>query len=276
MKKIISLIVILALVSFFGCGNKNSVVTLDSGLMFKDDSLGTGREVQRDDMITVHYKIWIVKDSTSLFSDWTKDVMKNIYMIADTKARNQPVKFVLTKNSFIKGSYEGLLGMQTGGRRTIIVPSELAYGKEGMREIPPDTDIKIAVELLDVKDKIVAAMWNVDTSLYKTTESGLTYAIIKEGDGATADSGDVVTVNYTGYLVNGTKFDSSVERDESFSFLLGIGQIMPGWDEGIMLMRKGSKARFVIPPGLAYGELDLKNIPANSTLIFDIELLDIQ
>jgi FKBP-type peptidyl-prolyl cis-trans isomerase len=116
----------------------------------------------------------------------------------------------------------------------------------------------------------------VDPSLFKTSESGLQFAILNEGEGNFADSANVVTVHYSGYLENGTKFDSSVERDEPFSFILGMGQVIPGWDEGIRLLKKGGKAKLVVPPDLAYGELDLERIPANSTLIFDIELLDIQ
>ncbi len=71
-------------------------------------------------------------------------------------------------------------------------------------------------------------------------------------------------------------FDSSVERDEPFSFVLGMQQVMKGWDEGLRLMKQGSKVRFVIPPELAYGRIELEKIPANSTLIFDVEMLDIQ
>ncbi len=78
------------------------------------------------------------------------------------------------------------------------------------------------------------------------------------------------------FLLDGTKFDSSVERDDPFSFLLGMGQVIPGWEEGLKLMKKGGKARLVIPPELGYGGLAVGTIPPNSTLIFDVELVDMQ
>ncbi|NUM62552.1 MAG: FKBP-type peptidyl-prolyl cis-trans isomerase, partial [Ignavibacteriaceae bacterium] len=90
------------------------------------------------------------------------------------------------------------------------------------------------------------------------------------------DSGKVVTVNYSGYLQDGTLFDSSVERDEPIQFVVGQGQVIPGWDEGMRLLKKGDKARFIIPPQLGYGEMQLEKIPANSTLIFDTEIVDVK
>ncbi len=96
------------------------------------------------------------------------------------------------------------------------------------------------------------------------------------GNGKTASTGNVVTVNYSGYLEAGIKFDSSVEIDEPFSFVLGSRQVIPGWDEGISKMKKGGKARLIVPPSLAYREMSVGKIPPNSTLIFDVELLDIK
>ena len=166
--------------------------------------------------------------------------------------------------------------MKIGGIRTIIIPSDLAYGEEGIGPIPPNSDLKLVVELLDVKERIVAEMWDVDSTKLKTTESGLQYSIITEGEGETADSGNVVTVHYSGFLLDGTKFDSSVERDDPFNFLLGMGQVIPGWEEGLKLMKKGGKSRLVIPPELGYGGLSVGTIPPNSILIFDVELVDMQ
>jgi len=258
------------------CGDKQEVITLESGLQYLDDSLGTGREAKTDDLVTIHFAGWSINDTSNLFGDWLSDPQRSVFLIGNSKMRNQPVKFILGTNSFIKGSDEGISGMKAGGQRTIIIPSQLAYGEKGIGPVPPNTNLKLVVELLEVKDKIVAEMWKADSTLFKTTTSGLKYVFIKEGEGGVADSGRVVTVHYSGYLENGTKFDSSVERDEPFSFILGVGQVIPGWDEGIKLMKKGSKAKLIIPPSLGYGELDLDKIPPNSTLIFDVELLDVQ
>jgi peptidylprolyl isomerase len=243
-----------------------------------DDSLGTGREAKTGDLVSIHFKGWMVpKDTASeLFSDWSADQTKSKLSLGDSKMRNQPIKFILSTGSFIKGSDEGIVGMKAGGIRTMIIPSKLAYGEAGVGFIPPNTDLKVVIELLEVKDKGVAKKWDVDSTLFKTTASGLKYAIITQGDGPAVEAGKVVTVHYSGYLLDGTLFDSSVERDEPIQFIVGQGQVIPAWDEGFLLLKKGDKARFVVPPQLGYGEMQLEKIPANSTLIFDTEIIDVK
>jgi FKBP-type peptidyl-prolyl cis-trans isomerase/Tetratricopeptide repeat len=109
-----------------------------------------------------------------------------------------------------------------------------------------------------------------------TTESGLKYIVVKEGKGKKAKVGQAVQVHYTGWLVDGKKFDSSRDRNEPIEFTLGEGQVIKGWDEGIALMRVGGKMRLIIPPELAYGSRAVGDlIPANSTLIFDVELMSV-
>jgi len=111
--------------------------------------------------------------------------------------------------------------------------------------------------------------------------NGLKYVDTKVGDGATATSGKKVSVHYTGWLDNngekGRKFDSSVDRGQPFSFNLGGGQVIKGWDEGVAGMKVGGKRTLTIPPTLGYGARGAGGvIPANATLIFDVELLGIQ
>ena len=97
------------------------------------------------------------------------------------------------------------------------------------------------------------------------------------GNGPLAMAGQTVVVHYTGWLTDGTKFDSSVDRDEPFSFVLGQGQVIQGWDQGVAAMRVGEKVRLTIPPELAYGEQGYPGvIPRNATLIFDVELLSLE
>ncbi len=115
---------------------------------------------------------------------------------------------------------------------------------------------------------------NVEVSEnYVTTPSGLKYLDMVEGSGETPESGQTVTVHYTGTLVDGTKFDSSRDRNRPFEFKLGAGQVIKGWDEGIASMKVGGRRQLVIPPSLGYGSRGIGPIPPNSTLLFDVELL---
>jgi FKBP-type peptidyl-prolyl cis-trans isomerase len=110
----------------------------------------------------------------------------------------------------------------------------------------------------------------------KTTASGLQYWDIVVGTGATAGAGNPVTVHYTGWLASGEKFDSSVDRGQPFSFPLGAGQVIKGWDEGVAGMKVGGKRQLRIPPELGYGARGAGGvIPPNATLIFDVELLEV-
>ncbi|MDE2844391.1 MAG: FKBP-type peptidyl-prolyl cis-trans isomerase [Chloroflexota bacterium] len=111
-----------------------------------------------------------------------------------------------------------------------------------------------------------------------TTESGLQYEVLASGDGESPSLGDIAVVHYTGWLTDGTKFDSSVDRGDPFEFPVGQGRVIQGWDEGVALMQVGDKWKFTIPSELAYGERSIGNglIPANSTLVFEVELLDVK
>jgi len=262
--------------AFTGCSNDSEIKTTESGLQYFDETVGEGRDAKVGDLISINFKGWIVKDSTNLFTDWAKDSTRLPYLIGDSYRQGQIVKFVLGEDAFIRGTDEGIVGMKPNGKRMIVIPSELAYGEKGVGPVPPNSDLKVLIELLDVKDPVVTELWDVDQTKLKTSESGLMYVIIEEGEGDIATDGNVVTVHYTGFLKDGTKFDSSVERDEPFSFVVGNKQVIAGWDEGIRLLKKGGKARFVIPPSLGYGEITAGKIPPNSTLLFDVELLDVK
>lgn len=108
----------------------------------------------------------------------------------------------------------------------------------------------------------------------KKTESGLLYQVEKEGSGNAPKDSDTVVVNYKGTLVDGSEFDNSYKRGEPLSFRLD--GVIPGWTEGLKHVKKGGKIKLAIPPALAYGENGVPGIPANSTLVFDVELLDIK
>ncbi len=109
-----------------------------------------------------------------------------------------------------------------------------------------------------------------------TTDSGLKYIIIEKGTGEKAENNKTVEVHYTGYLIDGKKFDSSRDRNEPIEFVLGTGKVIKGWDEGIALMSVGDKYRLIIPPDLAYGSKGAGNIiPPDAVLIFDTELMSV-
>lgn len=109
-----------------------------------------------------------------------------------------------------------------------------------------------------------------------TTEDGLKYIVLDKGNGDKAEAGMEVAVNYSGYLLDGKEFDSSYKRGKPIKFVLGQGQVIRGWDEGIALMHVGDKFRLIIPPELGYGERAAGMIPANSTLIFDTQLMSVE
>jgi peptidylprolyl isomerase len=115
---------------------------------------------------------------------------------------------------------------------------------------------------------------NLDNAI--TTPSGLKYIDTEVGTGASPTKGQTVKVHYTGTLTDGKKFDSSVDRGQPFSFKIGVGQVIKGWDEGVATMKVGGKRTLIIPPDLGYGERGAGGlIPGNATLLFDIELLGV-
>ncbi len=110
------------------------------------------------------------------------------------------------------------------------------------------------------------------------TTSGLSIQDLTVGSGAVAELGNMVYVHYTGWLQDGKKFDSSLDRGEPFSFKLGAGRVIKGWDEGVAGMKIGGKRKLIIPPDLGYGDREVGNglIPPNSTLVFEVELIDVK
>ena len=170
-----------------------------------------------------------------------------------------PTSFQLGVGQVIPGWDKGLVGMKVGGKRTLVVPPELAFGAQGQGAIPPNALLTFEIELTDVKP--APQLTSTDTVV---------------GTGAAAKAGDTLSVNYTGKLQDGTVFDTSVGKTP-FEFQLGSGQVIPGWDKGMVGMKVGGKRTLVIPPELAYGAQGAgSTIPPNATLTFDIELLAIK
>ncbi|MFO7446639.1 MAG: FKBP-type peptidyl-prolyl cis-trans isomerase [Ignavibacteriaceae bacterium] len=268
----ILLVLFAAFVVFAGCKDEPEIIALDSGLLYADDSLGTGREAKEGDLVALHFTAWSITDSSDLYSNWENDTSKMSSNIGSSKMYQQPVKFKLGTGQFIPGVDEGIVGMKIGGKRTLIVPS----GPAGVGPVPPNNKFKVVIELIDAKESVEVKQWEADSTKAVATSSGLKYIMLNEGEGESPDSGDVVSVHYSGFLPDGTMFDSSVERGEPFVFTIGRGQVIKGWDEGIALLKEGSKAKLIIPSTLGYGERGSGPIPPNSNLIFDVELVDVK
>lgn len=190
--------------------------------------------------------------------------------------REEPISFIIGRGMVIPGWEEALQFFRVGDKARIWVPHELAYGEDGRGPVPPRTDLVFDIKILDAGIVEVPTMWPVEEQDTLFTESGLQIIIIEEGTGEKPLRGNVIKVHYSGYLDDGTLFDSSVQREVPFRFVLGTSQVIRGFDEGFALLNKGTRARFIVPPNLAYGERGAGPIPPGETLYFDVELIEIQ
>lgn len=161
----------------------------------------------------------------------------------------------------------------------LLVVAQLSPGKSSVlaQQLTPNQSIEVVLDTSatpTVENTRLIAMNTGNDAV--TTPSGLKYVEIKEGDGAVPQQGQTVVVHYTGTLEDGTKFDSSRDHNSPFSFKLGVGQVIKGWDEGLSTMKVGGRRQLIIPSELGYGTRGAGGvIPPNATLIFDVELLKI-
>lgn len=191
--------------------------------------------------------------------------------------RGQPLKSTIGKGQLFPGLDEGISLLRKWEKARLIIPSGLAFGDKAAGPIPPNSDLIFDIEITDVQKIVAPVPYDIKGLEAKKTASGITYYEVKRsGSTVKAEAGKTVKVHYTGYLADGTMFDSSVERGEPIEFPLGAGRVIPGWEEGIALMNVGDKLRIVIPYFLAYGENGRPpQIPAKADLTFDVELMDV-
>jgi len=268
----------------------NNITTeaLESGLIFIEEKKGSGRNPKADQMVSVNLTVSLL-DGTKIFS---------------TDDRGEPFEYQYGQNFDTKGLEEGVGMLKKGGKAKLIVPQEIAYGPEARGQmIPPYSTIVYEVELVSMRskeaydkevqaqqaqqqaqedmrkgnEKVLRDKYLADNNItVAPTASGLYYIETESGTGKQAMAGNTVHVHYTGRLLDGTVFDSSIEKGEPFAFRLGVGQVIKGWDEAIAMMSEGGKATLVIPSEIAYGSRDSGRIPAYSTLVFDVELMKVE
>lgn len=272
------------------CGKNRQQVT-QNGLKYQiHEQSEETRKGKVGDILTLHLTLMNNKDS----------------ILRDTHKEGAPFQMLLQVPPF-KGSYEeGLTLLSKGDSATFYVSADSLFTK-AMQPFPPGvqkgTDIGIAVKMLNIQSeeeykKTQAADFEkqkgIDAKVIENyvaknglagkvqkTESGVNYVVTQPGTGATPGRGDVVSVHYTGKLLNGKVFDGSRVNPQMqgrpLQFPIGVGQVIPGWDEGVMKLHKGEKATLVIPSVLAYGPRgNGPSVPPNSVLVFDVELVDFQ
>ena len=240
----------------------NVEYTTASGLKYKILEKGTGKRAVAGSTVSVHY--------TGRLTNGTK--------FDSSRDRGQPFSFKLGQGMVIKGWDEGIALLNVGDKAVFTIPPSIGYGDREMGSIPANSTLVFDVELMDVKEPVKP--WEMNNKDTLTTASGLKYLIVEKAadpNAVKAENGKNVDVHYTGFLTNGKVFDSSIERGQPISFLLGSGMVIKGWEEGISLMKKGDKIRLIIPSDLGYGPNGAGGvIPPNATLLFDVELVNVK
>ena len=239
----------------------DSVVTTESGLQYLIVEEGTGPEIQPGDSIIVDYR----------------GQRTNGEEFSNSYETGEPLRFVLgqTRINFL-GFVEGVDLMREGGTAKLLLPSNLTSGP-----IPVAFEVTID-EVFPATptdpDNIIAEAFTDQAGAVATTESGLQYLQVEEGTGEAVASGDSVFVDYRGQFVNGVEFDNSYDRGQPFVFVVGSSNLIPGFSEGVALMKEGGQAKLLLPPELAYGAFGSQNgsIPPSTTIYFDIELVEVR
>lgn len=258
--------------------NSNRVEEKD-GLKYQfHDHDSNGKLAKLGDIMTFHLTLKNGKDS----------------VLKDSHKEGAPVIAQVQKAQF-KGAFEqGLLLLAKGDSATFFVPVDSLF--KGYPQLPPvftkGTDVRFSVKVIDIQtesefqasrlkkaegqkaidQKTIAdfVAKNNMTNVQKT-ESGLNYVITAQGNGPQVTAGDSITVKYTGKLSSGKVFESN-----TFPLQVGKGMVIPGWDEGLQKFKQGGKGTLLIPSGLGYGDQGNPTIPANSVLIFDVEILSVK
>ena len=233
--------------------------TTESGLAIAVTEEGTGEAAEAGDIVRVNY--------TGMLADGT---------VFDSSEGRDPFRFMLGQGQVIPGWDEGIAMLQEGGQARLIIPPDLAYGEAGAgAAIPPNATLFFEVELVEILEGGPQTPTEVDADDLETTESGLQYAVLEEGSGDTPELGQPVRVHLTMWLEDGTRISSTLDEGEPATFPLREGQLFPGLVEGIAMMQVGETRQLIIPPDLAFGEQGAGGLPPDTTLIIEVELLEL-
>ncbi len=209
----------------------------------KDLRAGKGRAVVATDVLTVQYRGTLANGKEF-----------------DSSKGKAPFVFALGAGQVISGWDQGLLGMKVGGKRELIIPPSLAYGDAGTPgSIPPKATLKFEIELLYAENL--------------KEDAKVEIKVLKEGEGVASKAGDTVGVHYRGTFLNGFPFDNSYDRKQPLAVVIAETGLIKGFTEGLIGMKLNEKRRIVIPSKLGYGANQRGPIPANSVLVFELEVV---
>ena len=288
-----NLLIVLSLFMFlFSCVDKEK--TLDNGVKIKYLKRGDGQQINDGEIVMLNLQYFDYdgnelldktgKDPVVLQKDSSWKVNGIIYEVINNLGNGDSVFFQLTTEQFFKNAPQAVempdsvknklisfyCGVQDIMSQQEFEDFQSEQYEKMQIEMEQNNEQQLSIDLELIENYLKEN--NIDAT---KAESGLHYEITKIGNGDNAASGNNVTVHYTGMLLNGEVFDSSVERDQPFSFQLGQGMVIRGWDEGITYFNKGAKGKIYIPSSLGYGPSGAGGvIPPNAVLIFEIEVLD--
>lgn len=224
---------------------------------------GSGTPIQNGQLIRVHYKSFLADSEMTMFD--------NSY------ERGEPLEFSLGTGQVIEGWERGLLGMKVGEIRKLSIPYQLAYGDREIGPIPARSDLYFEVELVSAEPPLAPDNFpDSQKAKWKKLETGVLAFDEKAGSGNAATQGTRIKVHYTGWTDSGRKFASSKDYGKPLETVLGGGRLINGWEVGLDGVTPGSVRWLKISPSMGYGAKSYSMIPPNSTLIFRVEVLDVE
>jgi len=255
------------------CNKEGWQTDKTTGLKYQIFKEGDGSLIQEGDYLSVNIILKTDKDS----------------IIENTYSSGRTFNYIVEKPRF---NYDiimsGVTLLHKGDSAAFCIPADSIFNANAGGYHPliePGSNLILIMKIEDVKDTSSMeeeANKNIEEYIeeskinFSKTESGLFYNVTKAGKGNVIKLGDTITVHYTGMLLDGTVFDSSIPRNEPFKLVLMEGNVIQGWTEGLQMMKKGEAATFIIPPSLAYGEQGAGPIPPYTPLVFNIEVVDVK